>query len=96
MIGRYGGEEFAVILLDTEPEQARRVMDEIRENFGRIRHESDDGGFLVTLSCGIAYYPDFPDAMSLNKEADRLLYEAKRSGRNGVFFRTAQVKGEIK
>lgn len=93
VIGRYGGEEFAIILLDTEPEQACRVMDEIRENFGRIRHESDDGGFAVTFSCGIAHYPDFTDSTSLNKEADRLLYEAKRSGRNGVFFSSAPEKG---
>ena len=94
VIGRYGGEEFAVILMDTDEEQAYRVMDEIRKSFEQIRHESDSGRFPVTFSCGIASYPAFPDSLSLNKEADRLLYEAKRSGRNRVITWKNQEEGE--
>ncbi len=94
VIGRYGGEEFAVILMDTEEEQAYRVMDEIRKSFEQIRHESDSGRFPVTFSCGIASYPAFRDSLSLNKEADRLLYEAKRRGRNRVITWKNQEEGE--
>lgn len=94
VIGRYGGEEFAVILMDTDEEQAYRVMDEIRKSFEQIRHESDSGRFPVTFSCGISSYPAFRDALSLNKEADRLLYEAKRSGRNRVITWKNQEEGE--
>jgi len=94
VIGRYGGEEFAVILMGTEEEQAYRVMDEIRKSFEQIRHESDSGRFPVTFSCGIASYPAFRDSLSLNKEADRLLYEAKRRGRNRVITWKNQEEGE--
>jgi diguanylate cyclase (GGDEF)-like protein len=96
VIGRYGGEEFAVILLDTEEEQAYRVMEEMRESFEMIRHESDSGQFPVTFSCGIAPYPACPDSLSLNKEADRLLYEAKRNGRNRVELWKRPEQGENK
>jgi diguanylate cyclase (GGDEF)-like protein len=94
VIGRYGGEEFAIILMDTSEDQAYRVMDEIRKSFEQIRHESDSGRFPVTFSCGIASYPRFRDSLSLNKEADRLLYEAKRNGRNRVIAWKNQEEGE--
>ncbi len=84
VIGRYGGEEFALILMDTDARNARKIMDDIRESFARIVHESDTSAFSVTFSCGIASYPESPDSLTLNKEADRLLYEAKRGGRNRV------------
>lgn len=95
VIGRYGGEEFAVILMDTSEHQAYRVMDEIRKSFEQVRHESDTGLFPVTFSCGIAAYPRFPDAVSLNKEADRLLYHAKRGGRNRIVIRDSGEQEEM-
>jgi diguanylate cyclase (GGDEF)-like protein len=85
IVGRYGGEEFAVILPNTSAEAALRVMNEIREAFALVRHqpaESDE--FLVTFSCGIAAFPDYADATQITVEADKALYQAKRGGRNQV------------
>ncbi len=84
LIGRYGGEEFGVILLDTTPQAAREIIDQIRRSFARIRHTADDRDFYVTLSCGLASYPGYGNAGELTEAADRALYEAKESGRNRV------------
>lgn len=84
IIGRYGGEEFAVILLNTSPKNAKRIIDEIRINFSQIKQQADDEEFYVTFSCGIAGYPDFRDSASINEAADKALYEAKEKGRNRI------------
>jgi diguanylate cyclase (GGDEF)-like protein len=84
VIGRYGGEEFAVILPDTDGRSAVRVMDEIRMNFGKIQHSAGGTEFFVNFSCGVAAYPLCRDAVELNDAADRALYRAKELGRNRV------------
>jgi len=81
-IGRYGGEEFGVILFNSNAENAERTMNEIRESFSRIRQRDGDKDFFVTLSCGIASFPDYEDALRIGEEADKALYAAKRCGRN--------------
>lgn len=93
VIGRYGGEEFAVILMGSTAEQAYKVMDEIRCSFEQVRHESDLGDFFVTFSCGIASFPDFHDPVTLCREADKALYEVKNNGRNRVQLRTPHKPG---
>ncbi len=82
IVGRYGGEEFGIILLNTDGENAKRVMNEVRENFSRIKHKSDEKDFYVTFSCGIACFPDYTEADDMNAAADKALYEAKEGGRN--------------
>ncbi len=94
IIGRYGGEEFAVVLIDTNAEQAFRVLDEIRRTFEQVRHESDSGDFCVTFSCGIASFPCFHDPVTITREADKALYEAKRLGRNRVVIRAPEPDGQ--
>jgi diguanylate cyclase (GGDEF)-like protein len=84
IIGRYGGEEFGIILLNTSLEDAARIMNEIRENFSRVLHQVDDKEFGVTFSCGISGYPRCADAAEINVCADKALYEAKETGRNRV------------
>ncbi len=85
VIGRYGGEEFMVLLTDTGEKGALRVMDEIRTEFALIRHQAPEGmGFSVTLSCGIATFPTFSSANTLTEVADKALYRAKETGRNRV------------
>ncbi|MDD5329700.1 MAG: diguanylate cyclase [Sulfuricella sp.] len=81
-IGRYGGEEFAVILNDTDGPAAVKVLDQIRDDFSRLRYLAESGEFSVTLSCGVAAFPLYADAGKLNDAADKALYEAKRAGRN--------------
>jgi len=84
IVGRYGGEEFAIILVGADAANAVRLMDEIRERFGQLRQQSDDTEFYVTLSCGIACIEDFQLPSAMSDGADKALYHAKRTGRNKV------------
>ncbi|MBI3395538.1 MAG: diguanylate cyclase [Spirochaetia bacterium] len=84
IVGRYGGEEFAVLLAGLDGPGSVRVMNRIREGFSNVRQRSDIGEFFTTFSCGIASFPDYQDAEGLNVAADRALYAAKRSGGNKV------------
>lgn len=89
IIGRYGGEEFAFILPDTDSAGAVKAIDEIRAHFARIRQRADGIEFSVTFSCGLAGFPTYNDAASLTEAADRALYEAKRAGRDRVMLAPA-------
>lgn len=84
IVGRYGGEEFAVIMNDTDAISAAKVIDEIRTVFSRLLHLSHDEEFYVNFSCGIADLAHFSDAASLSEAADKALYQAKQRGRNKV------------
>jgi|CXWL01.1.fsa_nt_gi diguanylate cyclase (GGDEF)-like protein len=88
IIGRYGGEEFAVIMTDTDATFAAKVIDEIRNVFSRLLHLSQDEEFYVTFSCGIADLAHFSDAASLSEASDKALYQAKQRGRNKVVINT--------
>ena len=84
VIGRYGGEEFAVLLYNANPEQAFDIMENLRTDFEKIEQLYDNQLFKVTFSCGIAFYPQLKHAKELHKCADDALYEAKKQGRNRV------------
>ena len=84
IIGRYGGEEFIVGLVDATPEQSFDVLDRIRIDFGLIRHPFNDTFFQTTFSSGVAHFPAIADREALVKAADEALYAAKRGGRNQV------------
>jgi diguanylate cyclase (GGDEF)-like protein len=84
VVGRYGGEEFAVVLYGVTGEQAMQIMDRIRLDFAGLYHHYDGGIFASTFSCGIAAYPDFSDALQMGLQADEALYVSKRGGRNRV------------
>ncbi len=90
VVGRYGGEEFAVILLDIDGgDHAAELLDRIRAAFADLDQNANGAAFRVTFSCGIATFPEFPDAHSLTDAADKALYEAKRLGRNRVVLASA-------
>jgi diguanylate cyclase (GGDEF)-like protein len=84
IIGRYGGEEFAVVLIDTNEQAAMKVMDEIRSSFSQIKHQSEGKEFSVTFSSGIGTFPPFAGSTDICNAADRALYEAKKNGRNRI------------
>ncbi|MCF7201591.1 response regulator [Pseudomonas oligotrophica] len=83
-IGRYGGEEFAVVMPDTGAEAAARVLDEIRQRFAEIRYPAQPGDLSCTFSCGVTELCADADVRALTQQADSALYRAKRAGRNRV------------
>jgi len=86
IVSRYGGEEFSVILPDTDSEDAFSVAERIRKNIEQSYFQvngCDDKS--ITVSIGIACYPhQVSGKEELIKKADQALYQAKRQGRNQV------------
>jgi diguanylate cyclase (GGDEF)-like protein len=92
VVCRYGGEEFSVILPETDSEGAFVVAEKIRENIATHLFADADGNRLVhvTVSIGLATFPGgAPDKESLLRQADDALYQAKHLGRDRVRFPTA-------
>jgi len=83
-IGRYGGEEFAVVLPDTCAEDALKVLNDIRQRFAEIRYPAQPADLSCTFSCGIAELTPDADVKALTQQADEALYRAKHGGRNRV------------
>lgn len=83
-IGRYGGEEFAIVLPNAEPEEAVRLINQVRENFSAIVHQFGDASIQVTFSSGIAAWDKSEDSALLVQRADQALYQSKHEGRNRV------------
>ena len=86
IVGRYGGEEFAVILSNTDGVTAMKVLDAIRKDFSQLRHLADGKEFPATFSCGVADVSHFGDPIKLGDAADKALYKAKHAGRNQVML----------
>lgn len=84
--GRYGGEEFCLLLPETRPEGASAVGNRIRQSLGEKEFSTDDGRtFSVTCSIGVAGVDEsMKHSEALVQAADEALYEAKNAGRNQV------------
>ena len=89
-IGRYGGEEFAVLLPNCEPDSAAKLLNEIRADFSELRFLHEGKEFSVTFSTGIAGFPVYENADELIQAADEALYEAKHLGRNRIVVKAKQ------
>jgi diguanylate cyclase (GGDEF)-like protein len=80
-VGRWGGEEFVLLLPETPRSAALGVVEEVREHIGRER----DALPRFTVSAGVAEFPaDGAELLPLIAAADARLYEAKHAGRNCV------------
>ena len=81
--GRYGGEEFLLLLPDTGSDDAAHVAEKVRLAIAAISIPALQGP--LTASFGVAALPaDSGDASGLLRQADRALYQAKAEGRNRV------------
>lgn len=80
LAGRYGGDEFMVILPGTDRQTALGVIERIRKTVESSRFA---GGMTVTISGGIRQY-QAEDIADFIDEADQMLYQAKRNGKNQV------------
>ena len=92
MLGRYGGEEFAVLLMQTDMDSALGVAERIRHGIAEQRFKGEgDETLVTTLSVGVATLHDCNRAQNaetlaqqLVARADQALYRAKQGGRNCV------------
>jgi diguanylate cyclase (GGDEF)-like protein len=85
LVARYGGEEFALVLLHSDPKGATRFADRVREKIARTEIACPGGKLTVTVSMGIAGYPqEAQEQKALIRLADEALYAAKQGGRNRV------------
>lgn len=96
-VGRYGGEEFIVLLINADKKDAYEVAEKIRKRIERSSLIGKDS--VLTISCGISTFPqDGNRQMDIIEKADQALYMAKENGRNqsvqwkkGIDFKNKRV-----
>lgn len=90
LASRYGGEEFTVLLSDTNKKDAVFIADRIRKNIEAYDFEYENKHMNVTVSGGVAVFSSetnpVKSAKALVDQADQALYVSKRNGRNRVTF----------
>ena len=85
IIGRYGGEEFSIVLPETTKEGAFVVGERLRVAVEKADINAYDENIKLTISMGITTFPDDANELSqLIDRADQMLYKAKEAGRNRV------------
>ena len=89
---RYGGEEFLICLPDTDIQEAKSIVDRLREELASLPHRLESPEPLtVTVSFGLTQLdPDVPVEQSIDR-ADKALYVAKATGRNRVIVWDASM-----
>ncbi len=89
--GRYGGEEFAILLTNTPPEGAKVVAERIRQRIEQLEVFYEGQAIKFTVSLGISgLSPNFSETTHWIDAADKGLYEAKRGGRNNSVIFTGE------
>lgn len=82
---RYGGEEFLILLPDTDLDEAVAILTRLQRELTRRIFMADDKHLLITFSAGVAVLdPQEPAHLAIER-ADRAMYAAKRAGKNRVF-----------
>ena len=82
---RLGGEEFALLLPETDPPHANQFSERIRQTIENLRIAFNRTQIGITASFGVTYlHPDDDNEDAILIRADRALYEAKKKGRNQV------------
>ncbi len=84
MVGRYGGEEFGIIMVNADRASAAAAAERYRKKIESMDFHSRKGEFRVTVSFGVADSRGKDTVSQLITAADRALYKAKETGRNTV------------
>ncbi len=85
VVGRYGGEEYSILMINTTIEKIITVAQRITEMIAVFPFNFDNIDVRMTISCGLAEYPN--DRMNMNDlitKADEAMYDAKKQGGNLV------------
>ncbi len=93
-VGRYGGDEFLLVLPETSAYGTHQLAERIRNGVHRREFDLRGGTLRLTVSGGVAGFPD-ADVMTpedLIDRADQALYEAKAAGRNRVISYSSELK----
>ena len=85
-LGRYGGEEFCVILPETSRHNASKIGEDLRALVEAHAFVAEDKNIRVTISVGVGTLQDDMAMADLYRAADEMLYRAKRTGRNRVCY----------
>jgi len=95
ILTRYGGDEFVIVMPETQANDAHKFMERVRAKVQQIKIHDD---VSMTISCGIAQsMADFSDSSSnIIRRADLALYEAKSSGRNCVMLWNEKMSKALK
>lgn len=95
VVGRFGGEEFVVLLPGADTLEACRVAERLRSRVRRMSVPADEAAVAVTISVGVAMFRTHGhDLIELMASADLALYRAKESGRDRVCLPAARKTGE--
>ena len=92
VVGRYGGDEFLIVLKDTPARTARTIAERMRARVGDEPLDLGGRAVRVTLSAGVATARATDDSEGLIARADAALYRAKRAGRNCVMVANAEIR----
>ncbi len=84
IVGRYGGEEFALVLHDLDITKAAELVEGLRHDFECLSFDGHGANFSCTFSAGISVFPKHSSMETLREAADKALYRAKNEGRNRV------------
>jgi diguanylate cyclase (GGDEF)-like protein len=95
-VGRYGGDEFLLVLPETSAHGTHQLAERIRNGVSRREFDLRGGTLRLTVSGGVAGFPD-SDVMALEDLIDRAdvaLYKAKAAGRNRVFIYSPDMNAD--
>lgn len=88
---RYGGEEFAILFFEKTSEEAYELADRVRQQLSETLHEELEDT-AVTVSIGLQSYSEGATKEQLFEEVDKLLYTAKKSGKNTTLTPLQQTR----
>jgi diguanylate cyclase (GGDEF)-like protein len=84
LVARFGGEEFVVLLVETDLEAAQRVCEKLRQAIAQHNWSAIHPSLSLTISIGVTADTSVPTHDRMLAAADRNLYAAKAAGRNRV------------
>ncbi|MFR7934933.1 MAG: GGDEF domain-containing protein [Clostridium perfringens] len=85
-IGRYGGEEFIIVLNNTNMKNGVKVAEKLRKIIEKMSFDYDEISVKITASFGVCEVSEKEDPFDTIKNADEKLYMAKMAGRNKTVF----------